>query len=325
MRSHKFKYDVIAIGDTSQDIFCELEKAKVMCDKSHDHCYLGVSFADKVPMTALHYTIGGNACNNAVGSARLGLKAALYTTIGNDQTGERISVELKKEKVSKEYVVLDKKRPSNVSVVLNYHTERTILIYHEHREYKMPNFSHSRWIYLTSLGRDFRKIHKPLLAYLKLHPAIKVMFNPGTHQLNAGLAELKPLIARAEVFIVNKEEAAGLLGLEDHIDIEKMMAEFRQMGCPYVIITDGPKGAYAFNGRKVFFQRPVPSKTIERTGAGDSFGTGVLAAFFYGKELPETLLWGSANAASVIEQIGPQAGLLTKPQLLARLRGSKKK
>jgi sugar/nucleoside kinase (ribokinase family) len=49
----------------------------------------------------------------------------------------------------------------------------------------------------------------------------------------------------------------------------------------------------------------------ERTGAGDSFATGVTVALLNGKPLHEALRWGTANSRSVIDQIGPQKGLLT--------------
>ncbi len=47
------------------------------------------------------------------------------------------------------------------------------------------------------------------------------------------------------------------------------------------------------------------------TGAGDSFATGTLAGLFHGETLPNAMRWGAANGASVVEYIGPQAGLLT--------------
>ena len=60
------------------------------------------------------------------------------------------------------------------------------------------------------------------------------------------------------------------------------------------------------------------------TGAGDAYGTGVVAAFCYGKSLAEAMRWGAANGASVVEQIGPQAGLLTYDQMQEKLKENSK-
>src|SRR3989344_2625241 len=62
----------------------------------------------------------------------------------------------------------------------------------------------------------------------------------------------------------------------------------------------------------------------ERTGSGDAFATGTLAGLFHGKDLPEAMRWGAANGASVVEQIGPQAGLLTYSQMQEKLKANSK-
>jgi len=60
------------------------------------------------------------------------------------------------------------------------------------------------------------------------------------------------------------------------------------------------------------------------TGAGDAYATGVLAGLFYGKDLPEAMRWGAANGASVVEEIGPQKGLLSYDKMQARLKENSK-
>ena len=55
----------------------------------------------------------------------------------------------------------------------------------------------------------------------------------------------------------------------------------------------------------------MPVDSFERTGAGDAFGSGCLAALIKGKNIDEALLQGTVNSASVIGYIGAQKGLLT--------------
>lgn len=58
---------------------------------------------------------------------------------------------------------------------------------------------------------------------------------------------------------------------------------------------------------------------LKKTGAGDAYATAFIAALFYDKSIVEAMAWGAINSASVIEQIGPQAGLLRKEQVLTKI------
>ena len=62
---------------------------------------------------------------------------------------------------------------------------------------------------------------------------------------------------------------------------------------------------------------------VERTGAGDAFGSGVLAALIHGKTLEEALLWGTSNSSSVIGYTGSQKGLLKLEEMDAWLTRAK--
>ena len=78
-----------------------------------------------------------------------------------------------------------------------------------------------------------------------------------------------------------------------------------------MVLTDGPDGSYA-SGSQQAWQLPIfAGPVIERTGAGDAFGSGFLAALVAGKSLYEAMLWGNANSTSVVQYVGAREGLLT--------------
>lgn len=310
-------YDIISVGDATLDVFVNLQEASVLCNLQKDVCQLCLSYADKIPVEKVQRLIGGNAANNAVGSSRLGLKAAFYSIVGNDETGRNIMETVCDAKVSCEYMQIDKKQESNYSVVLNYKGERTILVYHIDRTYKMPKFKPTKWFYLTSMGKNHYDFHMELLAHIKKTGA-QLAFNPGTHQLKQGLEKLKPLLAETSVLFVNKEEAQRLVG--QIVDIKELIVAMKRVGPKIVVITDGDKGSYAHDGVDFWKCGVTKTPVVERTGAGDSFATAFLAATIQGKGIPEALHWGTMNSASVITKVGPQAGLLTKPQIQAWLK-----
>ena len=83
------------------------------------------------------------------------------------------------------------------------------------------------------------------------------------------------------------------------------------MGSKQVVITDGPAGAYSHDGGKYWYMPTMEAPVVERTGAGDAFGSGFMGAMLTGKPVEECLKWGACNSASVLGYVGPQAGLLT--------------
>jgi ribokinase len=308
------KFDLISIGDTTLDVFLGLEDAKIQCDANQEDCLLCVAYPDKVAVKSMtNVPAVGNAANVAVGEARLGLKSAFYTILGEDSTGKESFQVLKKEGVYKDYIQFDKTKGTNYSVVLNFQKDRTILVYHELRNYNLPALAKSGWVYLTSIGPNHQKLHQQVIDYVEKTGA-KLGFNPGTHQLKEGLEALKPLIKKTAVLFVNKEEAQRLLG--NHEDIKKLLQALHHEGANIVVITDGQNGSYSFDGTDSYFLDILKWPDIERTGCGDAYSTGFMAALHLGHDITEAMRWGTANAASVLQKIGAREGLLHRQELL---------
>ncbi|MDP3993500.1 MAG: carbohydrate kinase family protein [bacterium] len=316
------KYDIISIGDTTTDAFIKLHDASVHCDLDNKNCQLCMSFADKVPYESLTVIPAvGNSSNVAVGTARLGLKSAAFTAIGGDYFGTQILDVYRKEKVGHEFVKINKDLPTNYHFVLNFQAERTILIKHQHFSYFEPSrIGDAEWIYFSSMAENTLPFHLKLGKYLKAHPKIKMGFNPGTFQLKLGAAKLRDVYQQTYVFFVNREEAQKILNTKDR-DIKVLSTGLHKLGPKIVVITDGPDGAYVSDGQEQY-QMPLypdPKPPLERTGAGDAFSTGFMSALVYGLPITEAMCWGPVNSMSVVQDIGAQRGLLTKPQLLKLL------
>lgn len=307
------EFDIISIGDTTLDMFLEIDEATAVCNIDKEDCVLCINYADKVPVTKVTKVPAvGNAANNAVGSTRLGLKTALYTILGDDSTGKEIFEKLKSEGVATDYIQFDKDKGTNYSAVINFKGERTILVFHEHREYSLPKLDKSRWIYFSSLAAGHEKLHVQIPALVKETKA-KLGFNPGTFQFKEGIEKLRPILEVAEVLIVNREEAQRLVGKSK--DIKKLLGALEEEGPKIVVISDGPNGSYAYDGNTAYFQDIFDAPAVERTGCGDAFATGFVGALAYGHGVAEAMRWGTVNAAFVLQHIGAQKGLLSRKKL----------
>ncbi len=323
-------FDLISIGDSTHDTFVEIDEASVLCDIKPNKCLLCLSWADKIPAKKVTQVPGvGNSANAAVGAARLGLNTAIYTHIGDDLVGESILKVFQKEKVNTRYVKIERGRTSNYSVVLNYGAERTIIVKHEKWRYNLPKKLKTKWIYYSSLGPDHSKVHRQIKDLVDKEN-INLVFQPGTYQLREGRDNLYEILCSSYLILLNKEEAAILLD-EKPISVKSTNREVKMwvkhlarglygLGPHIVVITDGPNGAYAYDGSDTWYIKAYPLKAKERTGAGDSFSIGFTAALIRGKSVSEALLWGNANATSVVQYTGAQKGLLTEAGIRKMIR-----
>ena len=310
-------YDFLAIGDTVTDAFIRLKDASVHCDVNRERCEICMRFADKVPYeSAIIVPAVGNSANAAISARRLGLKTALVSNIGDDYFGKECLDALKTEKISTDYITSHKNSKTNYHYVLWYEDERTILIKHEKYDYKLPNINSPAWIYFSSMGENSLEFHNELEKYLNDHPEIKLAFQPGTYQIKFGKEALKGFYKRSDVFICNREESQRILETKDN-NIKNLLKMISDLGPKVTIITDGPKGAYSYDGKEMLFMPPYPDPKppFERTGAGDAFSSTFTVALAIGKTVREALMWAPINPMSVVQQIGARSGLLTREQL----------
>lgn len=311
-------YDFIAIGDTVTDAFIRLSPISAHIETDHgtgrEIC---LRFGDKIPYENVYIVAGvGNAANAGVSASRLGLNTALVSNIGDDDQGKEILKVMEDEKVSGQFITIHKGQKTNYHYVLWYGDERTILIKHEPYEYTLPDIGKPKWVYFSSLGENSLQLHEALADYLAANPSIKFAFQPGTFQMKLGKEKLARIYKRADVFFCNKDEAQRIL-LTKEEDIKKLLRAMADAGPKTVFITDGVKGAYAYDGQEMLFMPPYPDPKppLQRTGAGDAFSSTVTVAIALGKDLKEALRWGPINSMSVVQGIGARAGLLTRPQL----------
>lgn len=311
------KYDFIGIGDIVTDAFIRLETESAHVAIDHEVKEICLKFADKIPYKDVYRIPGvGNSANATVSAARLGLKTALVTNVGDDYYGGECRKVLEEEQVGTEFVTVHENRKTNYHYVLWYADDRTILVKHEEYEYRMPNIDSPRWLYLSSLGGNSFPFHVEIEKFLESHPEVKFAFQPGTYQMRLGKEKLAYFYKRADIFFCNKEESQRILGVEDG-DIGVLLQKMHELGPKIVVITDGKLGAYTYDGSEVLFMPPYPDPKppLERTGAGDAFSSTFTAALALDMSVSDALRWGPINSMSVVQYVGAREGLLTRSQV----------
>ncbi len=319
------QFDVVSIGDVVTDAFIKLFDDKAMTYQNEQGQWIAMQYGTKLPFDFAKVIEGvGNASNAAVAFARLGLRSSFVTNVGGDQFGHDIIKALGNNKVDTRFVRINPDKISNYHYVLWYKEERTILIKHEEYDYHWPHLRPNeapRWVYFSSISEHAIPYHDQVADWLDQNPSVKLAFQPGTFQMEAGAERLKRIYQRSEVLILNREEAVTVGG-GNHEDVNDLLSRLHALGPKIVVITDGPSGAYASDGTNRFKMPLYPdiAPPYERTGAGDAFASTFVAALIKGNTIEGALQWAPINSMSVVQKIGAQEGLLNEPQLDEYLR-----
>ena len=307
--------DFLGVGDITTDAFIELEKEYVALLNKNGESKLCIQWGDKIPFKSTTVVSGvGNAANASVSASRLGLSSAFSGTVGDDAHGRECVETLKKEKVETKYIQVDKSLPSNYHYVLSCNAERTILVKHNPYTYHLPEES-PRYVYLSSIGEHAVSFHEDVVDFCNKTKA-KLVFQPGTFQIKLGYEKLKRVYKSTELFFCNKEEAQRILNTKEET-FQKLLFSMRDLGPKIVVITDGPRGAYSYDGKIMLYSPiyPDPKPPVERTGAGDAFSSAFTSLIALGKPIEEALLKAPINSMSVVQHIGAQKGLLTLDEM----------
>jgi ribokinase len=314
--------DILCVGDCKIDIFLKVpdDNPHFGLDKEKNKLFL--SYGEKIYIDRYVLGIGGNATNTAVGIAKLGLNVGLCAEIGKDEFSRKILEELKHENINTDFLVQTDKETS-ISIGLNYKNDRTLFTEHVQREHNF-NFDilQTKYIYLTSLGNVWESTYQKVLEYKKAN-GIKLAFNPGTIQLEKKGKIFMDILENTDYLFVNKQEAEEIvygkeleLATEDNNQINKLLYGLRSLGVKNIIITDGINGSFVQDQNNQLHKLGIANtEVIEKTGAGDAYTSGFLAAILNDKSIEEAMRWGTQDAASVIQQIGAEVGLLTKEEL----------
>jgi len=316
--------DFLAIGDIAAEPFIKIKDASVHCDLDKENCKLCFDFGSKIPYESAEvcYAVG-NSSNVAISASRFGLNSYLFSYVGNDDVGKKDIEKLIEENVHVDYIYAINGLESNYHYVLWYDEDRTILTKHTEFSYLLPyDLPEPKWLYLSSLASNSLPFHKEIIEYIKNHPNIYLVFQPGSFQVKLGVEPLKEIYTNTKIFLSNYEEAKKILGIEKDESSDRKgnimlaMKEIHSLGPKVVVITDNTNGAYSYDGNEFLFMKIFPHNSFsESTGAGDAFSGAFVSALSMDKSIAEALMWGSANAVSVVSAVGPHKGLLNKEQI----------
>ncbi len=303
---------ILVAGDVSFDVFLTPRASETLCKKQQEENYICFTYGDKIPVDSVSYYPGGNAANVAIGLQRLGIGTSLLTTFGDDSLSQFVHKHLSDESIDISLSGVEKNTPCNYATVISYNKERTIFTYHAPRSYVFPaTISEFPLLYLTSMGEGFESFYESTIQWMKEHPTVGLCFNPGTVQLHCNKSIIQNIFSVASYVFINRKEAEYFTNITNSQGKEQeLMNALRSHGVSTIIITDGNNGSYLYADSVLYKASCFPTTVVEKTGAGDAFNAGFLAATIKGLSITDAILLAASNSASVIQSVGAQEKLL---------------
>ena len=307
----------------------------------YDLICIGVALVDSIirgfdpePISASGYraesgslNVGGEAVNEAIAAAKLGLRTGILCSLGKDGAGDLVVGSLSENGVDTSLVIRDAEHPTPVTTMFvredgtRQSITNTAHRYNFHPERYGERFLNTRALILGSLFRapfdDPEIIHSVLTSAkekkLKVFADTKL---PNFRFLT--LADLKDSLPMIDYITPNEDESRYYTGRDTP---EEMAQVFLDSGVRNVIIKLGGRGCYFRNSRESVMLPPCPIHAVDATGAGDNFVAGFASEVLRGAATFDALRFANACGAICTTEVGAGTALKSRNQVLDFMSG----
>ena len=308
--------DLISIGRSSVDLYGQ---------------QIGGRLED---MASFSKAVGGCPTNIAIGTARLGLKSAVITRVGDEQMGRFILEQLQREGVETRGVVVDPKRLTSL-VILGVRDEKTFpLIFYrtdcadaalDESEIDEAFIASAKAVVVT--GTHFAipnaaKAQRKAIALARKHGR-KVVFDVDYRPNLWGLAghgageeryirsdsvtqHLQAILPECDLIVGTEEELHAAGGSEDTL---AAIRNIRALSNATIVCKRGPMGCVVFPGAipdsiEDGIKGPgFPVEVYNVLGAGDAFMSGFLRGYLSDEPIETCCTWANACGAFAVSRL----------------------
>lgn len=308
------KYDIVTVGSSLRDIMFYANTGVISKKEIWELHYGGKVMSDRVFLE-----FGGGASNAAVSCARLGLRAGIISSIGDDEYGEEMRKHFRTERVDTSMLHTSSHHTGFSFILVHQRTGEHVAFIHygAAEECVLPkhfNTLQTEWFYVSSLNTpQWPKIMRALITH-----GSKIAWNPGNTQLRSSPEVLKSILRSVHTLLVNEDESAILARAccGEDIPLKKRLHVLHASGPQVVVITRGRKGAISFDGKKTYVMPKVDDHPVDTTGAGDSYGSAFVAGLhMYDGDVQRAMDLAALNSQSNVAVVGAQRGLLYRSDL----------
>ncbi|RFB17159.1 aminoimidazole riboside kinase [Bacillus sp. HNG] len=308
---------------------------------------LGEALIDFIPLDQDNMKFlkspGGAPANVAVGAAMLGAKSSFIGKVGDDVLGNFLKQTLENYDVQTEAMYLSKEaRTALTFVTLDEEGEREFSFYIEKsadrfltpEEIPASFFDEHNVFHFGSISLidDPAEAATKKALQLAKENGLVVSYDPNLRPMlwkNLDIAKQKIVSVLSEADIVKLSEVE-LEFITGETDIERGVGRLAEYDIPLLFITLGKDGVHAFYKGEAIFVEAQKVKSVDTTGAGDAFVSGLLYQFskrdkkitdYTLDEINEITSFASVSGALAVSQKGAMSALPTIEQVQAFLAG----
>ena len=267
-----------------------------------------VSHDEESFITSETDTPGGSAANTIVGLARLGCSTSIIGKIAEDDEGDLIEYNLAVNGVYTNNLIYSESGSTGKCIgFVDKNGERCLYISPgvnddiKIGEINPLNIMRCKIMHYTSFVGDSFNTQIELLE--KLSKETLLSFDPGMLYVEKGFDELKPILERTDILLINESELR-LLCNNDYDDVKELTLGLLDLGIDTVVVKQGSKGVFAINNSQECFVEAYECEVVDTTGAGDSFNSGFLYSFLKGYDLEKSCQIGNWVASKAIQGFG---------------------
>ena len=271
--------------------------------------------------------VGGEAVNEAMAAAKLGVKTGILCSLGEDEAGDMIVGALQRSGVDPGLIIRSTEHPTPVTTmfVREDGTRKSITNsahrFNFHPEQYSAQFTEAKALILGSLFRapfDDPEIIHSFLASAK--SAGQMVFAdtklPNFRFLK--LEDLRDSLPLIDTLTPNEDEARYYSGRENP---EEMADVFLELGVGSVIIKLGSRGCFFKNAECTCRLPAYEIPAVDATGAGDNFLAGFASEILRGSTATDALRFANACGAICTTAVGAGTALRNREQVLQFMDG----
>lgn len=253
--------------------------------------------------------------------SRLGIKCGIIGKIGEDKWGEIIKKELEKENVLTKYLIIDKEKNTEITLILIFKNKKKIqfitpipelkieeMDFESFKGIKLLHFS--GYLLLPNLWGE------PTIEIFKRAKENKVItcLNPQASIIGDWFSPFKknPL-EYVDILTLDKEEARKITQQKN---FRKCLKKLHEMGPKIIAIKAGNKGCIISNKEKILKILAYKVNPICTVGAGDAFDAAFLYALLNNWELEKAGKFANAAAALSTTKIDCKEGYENAEQII---------
>ena len=272
------------------------------------------------------YVPGGKGANSAIALARLGAECVFLTKVGADLHGQKLYQYYKENGIDTSFIKVDRENPTGLAVVMRESdgTNRIVVYPGANGHLTADNVAEAFSCNPDAVYIGFEIPFAIALSAARIAQSrgIPIFVDAAPANKDYPLESLPEV----EVFSPNETETleyTGILPQGAESCLRAALAIYKRVKCKYVVIKQGARGAFIYDG-KYYFLSPAlrAGNAVDTTAAGDAFTAAMTIEYLRSGDIRSAVKYGNAAGAITVTRIGASSSIPTAAEVEELLRSS---